>query len=229
MSSRRSGGRGRSGGSTNTRRGGDTFSRQARKEGFAARSVYKLKAMDERHGLLRPGLALLDLGCHPGSWLVYAAGRVGPRGYVLGVDLQPTVAPTDWSETLTADIYDWDGAAHPRAGRFDALLSDMAPATIGVKAADHARSVALVERALELACVLLRPGGWMLCKVFAGGDLRELEQAVRQRFSSLKHARPPAVRSESKELYLLAKGFVRPSAPQEAAESDADADAPPQK
>ncbi len=204
--------RGRGGGGSrpaNSRKRGDSFSRRARQEGFAARSVYKLKAIDERRQLLRRGQCVLDLGCHPGSWLAYVAKRVGPKGYVLGLDLQPTEAPAAWAEALTADVYTWDAAAHPRAGHFDALLSDMAPKTTGIKAADHARSVALVERALELACVVLRPGGFLLTKVFAGGDLKELERSFRAHFGSLRHERPPAVRRESKELYLLAQGFER--------------------
>jgi 23S rRNA (uridine2552-2'-O)-methyltransferase len=193
-----------------SRRVGDVFSARAREEGYAARSVYKLKDIDARLRLLSPGGRVLDLGCAPGSWLKYAAERVGRQGRVVGIDLTPTPAPAPWAEALTEDVYRWDPTTLPECGRFDAVLSDMAPATTGVKVTDHARSLALAERALEIARQALRPGGLLLIKVFTGGDLRELEVALRREFASLSRERPPAVRRDSKEIYLLARGFKGP-------------------
>lgn len=190
-----------------SRRVGDTYSHRARDEGYAARSVYKLKDIDERLRLLAPGQRVLDLGCHPGSWLKYAAQRVGAKGRVVGIDLVATPAPAAWVEVTAGDVFTWDATALPDAGSFDAVLSDMAPATTGVRVTDHARSMALAERALEIARQVLRPGGLLLIKVFSGEDIQGLEAELRRSFAALTRERPPAVRRDSKEIYLLAKGF----------------------
>ncbi len=192
----------------NDRKGGDHFSQQARREGYPARSVYKLQAIDERHKLLAPNQRLLDLGCSPGSWLKYAAKKVGPGGRIVGIDLSPTPSPAPWAEVHQGDIYDWDFGGDPDRGRFHGVLSDMAPATTGVRITDHSRSMALAERALEVAEILLAPGGFFLVKVFDGATLHDFERETRRRFKVVKRERPPAVRSESKELYILARGFT---------------------
>ncbi len=184
---------------------GDHFTRKAKEQGYAARSVYKLEAMDRKYGLFRPGQRVLDLGCHPGSWSKYVSARVGEGGYVLGVDLTPTKSPAPWVELVQGDVFDWsppDGSA-----RFDAVISDMAPATTGVRVTDHARSMRLVHRAMDLAEAWLRPGGLLLVKVFSGEDLGEFEARVRRVFRKVQRERPPAVRRESMELYVLGIGF----------------------
>ncbi|MBM4320683.1 MAG: RlmE family RNA methyltransferase [Deltaproteobacteria bacterium] len=191
-----------------SRRVGDTYSHRAREEGYAARSVYKLKDIDERLHLLAPGQRVLDLGCHPGSWLKYAAQRVGREGRVVGIDLVPTPAPAAWAEVIAGDVFCWDPATLAERGRFDAVLSDMAPSTTGVQVTDHARSMALAERALAIACGVLRPGGLLLIKVFTGEDLRLLETKIRKYFSMFSRERPAAVRQQSREIYLLGRGFV---------------------
>ena len=190
-----------------SRKHGDCFSRRARKEGYAARSVYKLEAIDRRHHLLRPGQRLLDLGCHPGSWLEYMARKVGPSGRVLGIDLQPTEPPSSWTEVVCADVREWDPNCLAGKARFDGVLSDMAPRTTGVRVRDHALSMALAERALTIAQELLRPGGFLLVKVFAGSDLAGLTARIEANFRSFSRERPHAVRRESKELYLLGQGL----------------------
>src|SRR5215210_7138498 len=83
----------------------DSYAKRAKQEGFPARSVYKLEEIDAKFSLIHPGDRVLDLGCHPGSWLMYAAKKVGPKGKAFGIDLSPTSPPTPWSETLQADIY----------------------------------------------------------------------------------------------------------------------------
>ena len=183
----------------------DHYFQRAKREGFAARSVYKLEELDRRYRLLAPGQRVLDLGCAPGSWLQYAAGRVGPQGRVVGVDLQPvTVALPSHATGLVADVFELAPGALP-AGTvpFDVILSDMAPRTTGVRSADAARSAQLVLRALVLAEALLRPGGCLLVKVFQGGELPALREAFRQMFPRVRLAKPKASRSESVEIYLL--------------------------
>jgi len=137
----------------------DPFHQKAKKEGFAARSVYKLQEIDDKHHLLRPGMAVLDLGCKPGSWLQYARDRIGERGALTGIDRTPIDITVPGARLIVGDIYhvtptellgDLPG--------YDVVLSDMAPDTSGVRSMDQARSEALFERALELAEQFLRPG-----------------------------------------------------------------------
>ncbi|MBU0517214.1 MAG: RlmE family RNA methyltransferase [Proteobacteria bacterium] len=159
--------------------------------------------MDRRHSLLRPGDRVLDLGCHPGSWLKYAADRVGRRGRVIGVDLEPTPAAAANVRTVAADVF----ALEPESlgpDEFDVVLSDMAPSTIGHAFTDAARSAALAERALELALRLLKPGGRFVAKIFLGEGEARLRDLVRGHFGRVKFAKPTAVRRRSREVYLIA-------------------------
>lgn len=187
----------------------DHYFHKAKREGFAARSVYKLEELDRRHRLLRPGQTVLDLGCAPGSWLQYAAQRVGSSGLVVGVDLTPvSVALPPQARTVQADAFELDPAALQPDGRpFDLVLSDMAPRTTGIKSADAARSAQLVLQALALARAVLRPGGTLLVKVFQGAQLPELRAAFRESFARVSVAKPKATRSESVEVYLLGEDF----------------------
>ena len=183
----------------------DHYFQRAKREGFAARSVYKLEELDGRYHLLSPGQHVLDLGCAPGSWLQYAARRVGPQGRVVGVDLQAAerglAAEATW---LQADVFELEPRdLPPGAAPFDVILSDMAPRTSGVRSADAARSAQLVQRALELSESLLRPGGRLLVKVFQGAELPALREAFRRTFTRVSLAKPKASRSESVEIYLL--------------------------
>jgi 23S rRNA (uridine2552-2'-O)-methyltransferase len=218
----------------------DHYFEQAKREGFAARSAYKLEQIDRKQRLLRPGQRVLDLGCAPGSWLQYAAGRVGPKGRVLGVDLQPVTVPLpEQVRALQGDAFAlpaaalledgrpsdaaphgalFDAAAHgahfdvaPRGALFDIVLSDMAPKTTGIPSADAARSADLALRALVLAEAVLKPGGDLLVKVFQGARLAEVRKAFAAAFERVSLEKPAASRSESVEIFLLARG-LRPAA-----------------
>jgi len=191
----------------------DHYFTKAKREGFAARAAYKLEAVDGRRKLLRPGMRVLDLGCAPGSWLQYAGGRVGPSGQVLGVDLQALPAQVAaglpaWVTARQGDVFALEAASLP-AGFLpcDVLLSDMAPATSGIKSADAARSTALVRRVLALTPALLRPGGALLAKVFQGGEMAALRGEFRDMFEQVSVEKPPASRSESVEVFLLGQGW----------------------
>ena len=188
----------------------DHFFKKARQAGYAARSVFKLEEIDAKHRLLGPGKRVLDLGCAPGSWLVYAAKRVGASGHAVGLDRNGvTVALPPQARALTGDVYDFPLAdlAAAAGGPLDAVLSDMAPDTSGVGFADAARSVALAERALEIARALLAPGGVFLVKVFQGAELEPFVAAVRAAFRDVRLEKPAASRKQSREIYVLGRAL----------------------
>ncbi len=189
------------------RRHPDGFSRRARREGFHARSVYKLQEIDRRFQLIRRGQRVLDLGCSPGSWLQHALKAVGPKGEVVGVDLKaisPISAPN--LRVLKADIYQI--SAELLGGGFHVILSDMAPATSGQRFRDHVRSVELVRRAWTLSQRLLEPGGAFVAKVFEGPELEELVREIRPQARRFKRFKPKSTRSESVELFMIAQGIT---------------------
>jgi 23S rRNA (uridine2552-2'-O)-methyltransferase len=183
--------------------------KRARKEGYAARSVYKLEELDQRFGLLRAGDRILDLGCAPGSWLKYAAQKAGPHGHAVGIDRLPLAQPIAGTRVLVGDIYETaDGALLGELAAFDLVLSDMAPDTTGIRATDQARSAALVEEALGRAERMLAPGGAFVAKIFEGPDVEAIRRRMHQRFASVRTAKPEATRKISTEVYLVGKGFA---------------------
>ncbi len=191
------------------RRHQDRFGRQARREGYAARSVYKLQEIDEKVGLLRRGARVLDLGAFPGSWTSYAAERVQREGRVLGYDLtafRGELPPN--AEIRQGDVFELSVEELGGPASFEVVMSDMAPATSGHRFTDMARSEALFLRALELACRVLTPGGAFVGKVFQGGDFPKVREAVRRRFTSVRVVRPEATRRESYEVFVCGTGFA---------------------
>jgi len=187
----------------------DFYARQAKDKGFAARSVFKLEELDRKEKLIRPGDRVLDLGAAPGSWMQYTSGRVGPRGLVAGVDLQELERALRPNECfLQADVFELSAAdLLARFGRFDLVLSDLAPSTMGDKSTDHFRSIALAERALRLCHEVLRPGGHFLVKVFMGSDFDAFVRAVRRHFRAVKLKKPKSSRAQSREMYVLGREF----------------------
>jgi len=198
----------------------DRYFRQAKAEGYAARSAYKLAEIDDRKRLLRRGDWVLDLGCAPGSWLQVAGERVGPGGVVVGVDLQEVRRSFGPSvSALVADVNEVSGerllgAAAEAAGeegaesarRFDVVLSDMAPKTAGDRS-DHFLSVRLCDRVLELGEQTLAPEGRLAMKVFEGEAYPDLLERTRALFTEVKGFKPKASRDASREIYVIARGF----------------------
>ncbi len=184
----------------------DPYYRAAQREGLRSRAAFKLAALDERFRLLRSGDRVLDLGAAPGGWSVVAASRVGPRGEVVAVDLRP-VDPIDGVEYVRGRVGDPALAGRLGAGRFDVVLSDLSPRISGAYATDHARSVALVRAALDLARTVLRPGGAFAAKVFDGDLVPGVEADLAREFASVRRTKPPASRERSSELYLVAREF----------------------
>lgn len=186
---------------------GDPRTRQAKAAGYAARSVFKLQEIDRRLHLLAAGQRVLDLGAAPGSWSQYAAERVGARGRVLAVDLQPIEQKLgDTVEIVQGDALSLENDVLGRHAPYDVVLSDMAPSTSGSKVRDQARSFELLMRALDVAAALCRPGGSFVGKVFMGPDFPEAKRAVAVHFASVKTIRPEGTRRESSELFLVGLG-----------------------
>lgn len=189
----------------------DFYFRKAKKEGFRARSAFKIDEILKRHRLLRPGDAVLDLGAAPGGFLQILADAVGEGGIAVGVDLEPIRnlgkrhVRTAVVDLLAPDALEKIRALHP--GPFRLVASDMAPKTIGVKITDEARSLELVRMALRIAEATLDPGGAFVAKVFMGGDFPALKKELAARFETVQIVRPQATRESSYEVYVLGKGY----------------------
>jgi 23S rRNA (uridine2552-2'-O)-methyltransferase len=186
----------------------DTYYRQAKKEGYVARSIYKLDEIDAKFHLLRAGDFVLDLGCAPGSWLQYAADKVGHKGHVVGIDLLPAkIALGPHVRILQGDAFDTsiEELTGDVKRRFDVVLSDMAPNTTGIKAVDQARSLALCEHALEVAKTALKDGGGFCVKIFEGGEQKAFINACREVFASVDVYRPKSTRVGSIETYVVGR------------------------
>lgn len=183
----------------------DHYTRQAQKDNFAARSVYKLQEIQKKHRVLSRGARVLDLGCAPGSWLQYAARTAGPGGRLVGIDLTPvTIGLPDNVTTLTGDVADVERhLAELGQTRFDVVLSDMAPATSGNRHVDEARSMGLCETALVVADKTLVPGGSFVCKIFQGSDFKAFTDAVKKRFHRQVSFRPQSTRKSSREMFVI--------------------------
>lgn len=191
----------------------DHYFHKARKEGYPARSVYKLEEAQKKFSLLRVGDRVLDLGCQPGGWSVYAAKVVGPRGLVVGVDLKPGAIRTKGGAPfhfVLGDINKESVQEKVRsiAPRYQVLLSDMAPKTTGNRWADQQQSLRLARTVLELATEWLQPGGHLYCKVFEGEDFQELVAEAKSRFARVRVFKPKSSRPESREVFLLAMNHL---------------------
>ena len=189
----------------------DHFARRARKEGWLARSVYKLQEIDKKYGLIRKGNRLLDLGCYPGSWSQYGIKKVGPKGDVVGIDLTlPDRLSSPVFSFIQADVHALDLEWLAReVGPMDVVISDLAPRTTGIPSTDVSRSMELGRRAYIIALALLRKKGRLLCKVFEGEDLGQLRSEASARFGQLRLLRPKATRKGSREIYLVGLNFVK--------------------
>ena len=159
----------------------DHYFHKAKRDGYVARSAYKLEEIDKKHLLLRKGNLVLDLGCSPGSWLQYAARKVGEQGQVMGVDLQTVKLSLPKNvKVMQADIFEMTAKdLEMNGGMIDVILSDMAPKTTGIRNTDAQRSYALNQQVLELSGDLLRSHGSLLVKAFQGAPLEQLRREFR--------------------------------------------------
>ncbi len=188
----------------------DPYVKRAQRDGYRARSAYKLLELDQRDRLLRPGMTVVDLGAAPGGWSQVAVAAVGETGRVVATDILPMDAirgvefiQGDFrEEAVLQQVLDALGGA-----RADLLLSDMSPNLSGVAPADQAASIYLLELALDLAGRVLKPGGQFVGKLFQGAGSDEYLKQLRQGFEKVSIRKPESSRSRSREVYFVARGF----------------------
>jgi 23S rRNA (uridine2552-2'-O)-methyltransferase len=187
----------------------DPYVRAAKEQGWRSRAAFKLLELDDRFKLIKPGARVVDLGAAPGGWTQVALKRGGAKARVVAIDLL-AMDPVAGATILQGDFQEPAAEQAVLAaldGQADLVLSDMAPNTTGHGATDHLRIMALAELALDFALKVLAPGGGLVCKVFQGGSERALLDTLKQHFAVVRHAKPPASRKDSSELYVVATGF----------------------
>ncbi|MEJ0020116.1 MAG: RlmE family RNA methyltransferase [Acetobacteraceae bacterium] len=185
----------------------DPYVAAAKQQGWRSRAAFKLLELDDRFRLIRRGARVVDLGAAPGGWSQVAVQRAAAG--VVGIDLLP-VDPVPGATLLLGDFTDetmQQRLVAELGGKADLVLSDMAPNTTGHTATDHLRIVALADAALDFALEVLVDGGGFVTKVFQGGAERDMLARLKRHFASVRHAKPPASRKESSELYVVASGY----------------------
>jgi len=190
----------------------DAYVKRARVEGMRSRAAYKLDEIAARDRLLKPGMVVVDLGAAPGGWSQVAAGRVGPRGRVIALDLLempslPGVTFLRGDFRVDATLAELERMLGGQ--RADLVLSDMAPNLSGIASSDQARVMELAELALDFALKHMKPQGNFLVKLFQGAGFEDYLKILRSRFSAVAVRKPEASRDRSREVYLLGKGLKR--------------------
>ena len=188
----------------------DPFVKQAQKDGYRSRAAYKLIELNEKDRLIRPGMRVLDLGAAPGSWSQVAGRIIGSKGRILATDiLEMDALPNvdfiqgDFTDAaIVQQVLDWLGGE-----KFDLIISDIAPNLTGIDSADQASSIYFLELALDTVCKALKPGGNFVAKMFQGSGSDEYVKELRRHFEKVLIRKPEASRKESREVYLVAKGF----------------------
>jgi 23S rRNA (uridine2552-2'-O)-methyltransferase len=185
-------------GVTKTYTPNDKWAQKAKASSFRARSVYKLKELDAKFHLIKPGLDILDVGAAPGSWLQYVSTKIGSKGHVLGVDLQEIAPIAANVTTVVADINSWQPDR-----QFDLILSDIAPSTTGIPLVDQRRSLQLSKAVFALAKPFLKPGGTLVMKVFDSQEFHAFTKELRAHFSKVTVVKVQASRGSSREVYVV--------------------------
>lgn len=195
----------------------DKWSQRAAKEGYLARSVYKLMEIDARYELIRPGLRVLDIGAAPGSWLQYTSDKLGSEGRVLGLDLKPISFSAPNVMTKVVDVFDDAAVEAAIAGmswqKLDLVLSDIAPNTSGIKDVDQWRSIELNRKIAAIAHRYLRGKGSVVMKVFRGKDFDMFTHELKTMFKRLKVMSAVASRDRSREVYVVCSEAIALSCP----------------
>jgi len=178
----------------------------AKKEGYPARSVYKLKEIDEKYKIIKKGNRVLDLGSAPGSWLLYISQKVGDKGKVIGVDIEEIKIPQKANVVfIKRSVFDLKESDFK--DKFEVVVSDLSSKTSGVKFLDAGKSLELAEKAFEIARSVLLPGGNFVCKIFQSELSDEFFKKVKNCFDFAKRIKPKAVIKKSKEFYIIGRGF----------------------
>ncbi|MBK1723575.1 23S rRNA (uridine(2552)-2'-O)-methyltransferase RlmE [Thiocystis violacea] len=188
----------------------DPYVKRTQLDGYRSRAAYKLLEIQEKDRLLRPGMHLVDLGAAPGSWSQIASRLVGNQGRVVALDILPMDAVPgvqliqgDFREEAVLDQLKDTLSGEP----LDLVLSDMAPNITGTAAVDQARAMYLIELALEFAREHLKPGGALVVKTFQGSGFDAYLRELRGSFRQVASRKPKSSRPESREVFLVAKGF----------------------
>jgi 23S rRNA (uridine2552-2'-O)-methyltransferase len=189
----------------------DHYYNKAKNENFLARSVYKLEEVDEKYHVLKPGMKVVDLGYYPGSWIQYVSRAVGEKGEVIGIDIQEVNKKLSGVKNVRLyqqDIFEvYDISQLGVTESFDAVLSDMAPRTSGIKTLDQDRSLALVESVFGLLPQFLRPGGNFVIKVFDSQYAQTYLKEQKKLFNEFHYLKPRSTRSVSKEFFVIGMHF----------------------
>jgi len=184
----------------------DHYFKKAKELNFAARSVFKLEEIDAKYKIVKPGQIVLDLGAAPGSWSQYCAKKI-ENGRVLGVDLTAITVKLKNAVFIQADLRDLNlkevFAEHGFNPPFDLVISDMAPKTTGIRITDQARSVELVELAIQTADQFLKPGGSFVAKLFHSDDFTKLKESIKSKYERFEVMKPDSTRKISKEIFLI--------------------------
>lgn len=187
----------------------DPYVAEANRLGYRSRAAFKLAELDDRYQFLKGARRVVDLGCAPGGWLQVLSEKLPADAQVIGIDIQE-VEPVQGADIWVMDFLDEDAEdrlMEALDGPVDVVLSDMANAATGHRQTDQIRTMALCEAALDFAIKVLGEGGTFVAKVLQGGSDTNLMTRMQQHFRSVKHAKPPASRADSKEWFVLAQGF----------------------
>lgn len=187
----------------------DPYVQKAKRMGYRSRAAFKLIELDDKFHFLNKGAKILDLGAAPGGWTQVALERAGKDARVVGIDLLEIEAIVG-ADLLQGDFLDDDAPErlrHHLDGPAAVVLTDMAASATGHTQTDHLRIMVLLEAAVDFAAEVLAPGGAFVGKVLQGGTENQLLAALKRQFKVVKHAKPPASRSDSAEIYVVAMGF----------------------
>ncbi len=188
----------------------DLYVQRARQEGYRSRAVYKLREIQEKDRIFRPGMTVVDLGAAPGGWSQFAARHVTAKGRVVALDILP-MDPLPDVEFIQGDFCEQEVCERllGLVGEgVDLVMSDMAPNMSGVKAVDQPRAMHLAELVLDFSRNVLNPEGNLLIKAFQGEGFDALVRELRGAFRKVLVRKPGASRSRSREVYLLARGHI---------------------
>ena len=188
----------------------DPYVAEAKKQGYRSRAAFKLLQLDDKFHVLKEGARVVDLGAAPGGWCQVAVDRVGERGKVIGIDLLP-MDPIPGADLIQMDFMTDEAPDLLKrlldGGLANVVLSDMAASSTGHSQTDHLKIMALAETAYDFAKDVLAKDGAFICKVLQGGATGELLKLLKRDFADVKHVKPPASRSDSAEIYVVALGF----------------------
>lgn len=189
----------------------DEYVKKAQKEGYRSRAAYKLLEINERDQILARGMKVVDLGAAPGGWSQVATKMVSERGQVIGLDLLP-IDPVNHVQFLQGDFREDDIyeelMTQLKGEKVDVVMSDMAPNISGMGTVDQPRAIYLAELTHEFALKTLKKGGCVLVKLFQGGGFDEYVKRLRNDFEKVHIRKPKASRARSREVYVLAKGYL---------------------